>query len=439
MSNIAARYSLDGSASDSTYRVGSGTIPLIADRSGNSAVNGLVLPGSSGNYVSAPNSTALNVGANFVLLWDGILNDWTPSALAILIAKWNSGASKRQYEFGVNTDGTISVFVSADGGAVNFTELKSSVAPTVTNLSRLAIRVDYVGAGASATFYTATTSAGPWTQLGTVATGTARTPFSSDAILEVGSTATGTGGNVAGICYRAKVIDGTFAGGTVVWDSDFTRLPKTLTNGATFAEFSSNAATCTLNSSGDTGARICGARDRVQLTVAKQPAFSTSNGINIATYDGSNDYTKSAPFPLSQPTSVYLTGSQVSWTGDDRLLDGNSSTERLIISQAAAGASPQLQITNNVCTNGGLAVGSLGVICAVYNGSASSLGINKGASVTGDALTSNANGVTVGCAYNQTLFGNMTETDLLIRSAADSEAVRPRIADFYMRKNHIPG
>jgi hypothetical protein len=53
--NLAAWYALDGIASDSTYLIsGSNELKLVADRSGNSAVNGLVLNGVVGCNASTP-------------------------------------------------------------------------------------------------------------------------------------------------------------------------------------------------------------------------------------------------------------------------------------------------------------------------------------------------------------------------------------------------
>lgn len=454
--NTAARYSMDGAESDSTYLTdGSNRVMLIADRSGNSAVNGLVLNGVSGNYASAPDSAALNVGANFCLIWDGALFDWTPSAPQVLLSKWGAISAKRQYQLFISATGFPTVGVSADGGSVNVTTIAASLAPTISDFSRLAIRADYVGATASVTFYTGPTADGPWTQLGDVQTGTARTPFSSNAVVEVGSNDTGTGSLAQAIVHAARIINGTFIAGTLVFDADFTAQAKLATS---FTESSSNAATVTINSSGDLGARISGAQDLVQLTTTKMPAFSTVSGKNIATFDGSNDY-MSAPtafFRAAGGGSMYAVSTRASDVvaeADVVRVETEAGPSRLLLAYRMLGAS------NTGISGGGRrldadtfeSVGSanytssriVSSVVADWNSARLFLRQNSSSPVIDNSfqtagLTSATGGVLIiGANTAGAAALNGTFCELLVRSVADSEALNLRINTFLMRQWNV--
>ena len=80
--NFAARYDLSGAAADATYLLNSGNAQLLADRSGNSAVNGLVLNAVNGNYASAPDAAPLRITGDIDLRGYGALPTWTGWVLA---------------------------------------------------------------------------------------------------------------------------------------------------------------------------------------------------------------------------------------------------------------------------------------------------------------------------------------------------------------------
>ena len=166
------------------------------------------------------------------------------------------------------------------------------------------------------------------------------------------------------------------------------------------------------------------------------PTFSVSGGYNIATFDGTADYLKSAPFSLSQPESVYFTGSQVTWTLNDYLFDGDGSSVMQVAQLPAS--SPTLQMRGGGTAGGDnndLVAATRGVVRAIFNGASSTIGVNRVAGVANASSgTSASNGFTLAARGNATQFGNITWSEALLRSAADADALQLRIAAFEMRK-----
>jgi len=186
---------------------------------------GLLLPGTSGNYASTPDNAALDIVGDIDLRVDLTADDWTPTADDSFITKWGS-AGQRSYILQNIVAGNLQLNWSADGTAA--LTATSTVVPTPGPSGRLAVRatldVDNGAAGRTATFYTAPTMAGPWTQLGaTVVQGGTTSIFSSTAPVEVGSQSGGTGNMLAGTVHAAEARSGI--NGTVVANPDFAAQP----------------------------------------------------------------------------------------------------------------------------------------------------------------------------------------------------------------------
>lgn len=241
--------------------------------------------------------------------------------------------------------------------------------------------------------------------------------------------------------YSARIYSGipTFlggSGGTIVFDADFTKQAKLA---ATFTEDSANAATVTVNTSGDLGARISGARDLVQFTTTKMALLSVgADGKRIATFDGSNDYMKAAPFSLSQPESTYSVISQETWTLGDVFFDGNAASSGRLYQ---ASSSPLLRITadgiNAVEDVAGISTATRFVASAVLNGASSSIRINKRAATLGNAGTGNLGGFTIGAKGDGSTPANETFSETIVASRADADALQLRINSALMRQWNV--
>jgi hypothetical protein len=174
-----------------------------------SGLNALRLPGTAGNYASTPDNAALDITGDIDLRVDVAPNSW--QTLQILIAKWNTTGNQRSYLLQLN--GGFLQFVWSTNGTLEF-EAHVALPPVQGRYAvRVTMDVNNGAGGNTATFYTAPTIAGPWTQLGSPVIGGATTSiFSGTAVLEVGSHSSGTASLFTGLVYAAEVrngIDGT--------------------------------------------------------------------------------------------------------------------------------------------------------------------------------------------------------------------------------------
>lgn len=187
--------------------------------------SGLYLPGTSGNYVSAPDAAGLDITGDQTLIFDGAAADWTPAAVMDLIGKWSGGLS---ILLRLTTTGTLRLVWTPDGVTTNFKD--STVAVGATDGTRKAVAVtidvDNGAGGHDVRLFTAPTKAGPWTQLGATVTGAGTTSvFSGAGAVRIGDS---SGSMFTGTVYGAEIRSGIGSagvpGGTTVADPDF-RLP----------------------------------------------------------------------------------------------------------------------------------------------------------------------------------------------------------------------
>ena len=302
--NNAARYSLDGTASDTTFRIDASVPPkciLVADRSGQSAVNGLVLNGVSGNYASSPDSVATSITGNIDIRVLVQLQSWTPASPQIAVGKYTSAGSQKSYYLQINATGALQIGWSANGSSDlnSVSSVSTGFAAFSPKWIRATLQVNDGAGNNVATFYSSDDGV-TWTQLGTTITTAGTTGiFDSTAPVSVGGVNAGTASLATGIIYRAQIYNGI--NGTLAFDANFTTVAKLATS---FAESSVNAATVTINTSGDTGARICGARDLVQMTSAKMPNYLAGGGSYYGYINGLSGTTFSTP----DSSAISITG-----------------------------------------------------------------------------------------------------------------------------------
>lgn len=171
------------------------------------------LPGSSGNYISTPDSVATSITGDIDLRVRLAFDDWTPASATSFLSKYGGGAGSRSYRFQLETDGKLSLLWSADGTAINQRSSSASVgaADGSTKFVRVTLDVDD-GAGNHVIKFWTSDDGASWTQLGTTTTVAGTTSiYDSTQALELGAY---TGGDhyVAGKIYTAEIrngIDGT--------------------------------------------------------------------------------------------------------------------------------------------------------------------------------------------------------------------------------------
>lgn len=404
---------------------GSNRVALVSDKSGNSAENCLVLNGVSGNYVTSPDSAAVSAPSALDVEADLAANDYTNAANQFIGGQSTGIGNQRSYYLGIQTSGKAILVLSKDGATV--TTIASTLVLPASDLGRIKFRATWDGATGTVLFYTRSSSNEAWSPLGDpVASGVTGTLFNSSGVVSVGANGEGTALLFSGRIYSFRIR--TSIGGVVAIDADFTRVAKLA---GSFTEQSSNAATVTINASGTTGARICGARDAYQSTSGNKPILA-QGAVNYLTFDGLNDFLKTAPFSLSQPATVYFVGSQETWTDADGVYDGNT---LLGMSLRQAGTTPGLLL------NAGTSIGPIEpptgtrfISRGIYNGALSSIGYNRNGAVTGNANTNTAGGFIVGARGDLSNPGNITFSEVLIFSAAHDEATQLNVARHLIRK-----
>lgn len=195
---------------------------------------GLVLPGTSGNIASTPDTAVLDIVGDLDLRVDATLDAWVtgvPSgANDYLLGKYDSSINQRSYVIRLSSTGQLQLLWSTDGTVV---QTRTATEMPVPYNGRLAVRatldVNNGAAGHTVTFYTGPTIMGPWLQLGSqVVTAGVTSIHSGTAALIVGAIDAGAAGLPPGTFHAAQVRSGI--DGTIVANPDFTAQPTGTTS-----------------------------------------------------------------------------------------------------------------------------------------------------------------------------------------------------------------
>jgi hypothetical protein len=189
----------------------------------------LWLPGTSGNYVTTPDSAGFAITDVDVRLFMSMA-DWTPSGNKNPVGQWNGTGNQRAWQIDIDTSGRFSIIWSTDGTynpGVTYLSQQVSTGNTFTDGANVGLRfvfdVDNGSGGRTFSVYHRADgdieSATGWTQLGSTNTTAGTTTIhNSTAALDIG--ACNNGGLVQGSIHRALLLDGI--NGTVVASPDFT-------------------------------------------------------------------------------------------------------------------------------------------------------------------------------------------------------------------------
>ena len=195
--------------------------------------DGLVLPGTAGNYASVPDAAALDITSDITLVCRAALTDWTPAASATLLGKWSGSDPNRSYRLQVlGTTGVLQMIWSPTGNFADTITVSSTVAPTVIDGATLwvaaTLDVNNGAGGYDVKFWTSSDGT-TWAQLGTTVTGGSTTSIAAGAqMVEFGTAASSSATHLAGTVSVARVYSGSAfttagPGGSLVLDADFRR------------------------------------------------------------------------------------------------------------------------------------------------------------------------------------------------------------------------
>lgn len=376
-------------------------VKLLGDLSGNSNTNAWVSGGAASNTATAPTAS---ITGNQTLTADIQFADYTPGTNHVLFSKVNGNSG---ITWTLLTTG-VSRLTIGDGAAL--TNFDSTVAIPATDLVRGTLQVVYTDNTSMVTTWNG------------VAVGTTVTV---NKVLANGAATATIGTTCNGVIYSLTV-------GNV-----YNFAPTTAGKLAASFVAPTTGETWTINTSGDLGARICGARDLVQMTGANQPTL-TAGAIPFITFDGVSQYLKCAAFSLPQPTTIYLIGQQKTWTSGDNFWDGNAQN---------SGHLQQDTSSPNVRTFAGNSSGDLAVplaanmiLSAVYNSTSSSLRYNKVAGLVGvNTGTAAMNGFILGAQAAVSVgFGNIQVNAVLVYNVAQDVGTQNRVIDWASRRYSIP-
>lgn len=203
----------------------------------------LFVPGVSGNYVSTPNATPLEITGSITLDAYVALASWTPAVQTALVSKFGGTAATRAYSLQVTVAGKPQLSLS--NGTTTSTAL-SSVATGFAAASANWVRASWTESTGVCQFFTSSNGTS-WTQLGTNQTIQAGVAINNPTqIVEFGTASSGAGSLAPVSLYEARIYASALGSGsgTPVLDANF----ATKTFGVnSFTESSSNAATITIN------------------------------------------------------------------------------------------------------------------------------------------------------------------------------------------------
>ncbi len=247
------------------------------------------LPGTSGNFLSVPDSVAVSITGDIDLRAKYAMTDWTPATTQYVLSKWAVSGNERSWTLGIQANGKPVLYSSADGTAVVTGQATVATGFTdgETGWLRVTVDVDDGGGNRVYKFYTSTDGT-TWTQLGTTVTTAGTTSFyDSTALVNVSGIDQGTNQPLAADLHEAQIYDGI--DGTLALDVN---AADAISPYATFTERSTNAATVTINRSAS--GYVTTVVDRGMLL------FSTDDYVEIADADGLD-------FALADDMTVLIT------------------------------------------------------------------------------------------------------------------------------------
>ena len=201
-SQIETLMSYQGGAASTLFAVNSGG--ELFNVSAGQGPAYLLLGGIAGDYLSTPDSTALDITDSIDIRACIAPDDWTPTSVQTITGKWEA-SGQFSYLFLLRTNGQLRFLGSNSGTATQ--AANSSVSTGFAGGSLHWVRVTCSPAANEAIFYTSEDGE-VWAQLGTTQTIVLTLLNNSTSPLEIGANQLGTSDPFAGKIYTVQIYNG---------------------------------------------------------------------------------------------------------------------------------------------------------------------------------------------------------------------------------------
>ncbi len=367
--------------------------------------------GTNGNYASSVIAAVNAITGDIDVDFDMESLDWASGQNDQIIGNYDTGgglygwrilkvaANNLRFDF---RNATTATTVSIAGPS------------TAANSGTTRYRYRFKRIGATYTWYRSDDNGATWTVVVGPTAGTAGAlVVATGAGTYIGNDTFGTSFPMGMSMYGARIYSGDRdAGGTLVGHFH----PPSWASGSTFV--SPTGETYTITSTGSKPAQIV---DRPSLL-----------------FDGAAHWMRAA-FALNQPETMFLVFKPITFTSGDRIFDGGGGVNTGRLSQNTA--TPQLDIYAGATGTlfNGPALGSAGVVGAVFNGASSSGQLNGGSVTAGDVGSSNMGGITLGAdgTASPATFSNIQVYELIAYNVARAAATRANIIRALMAKHGV--
>ena len=138
---------------------------------------------------------------------------------------------------------------------------------------------------------------------------------------------------------------------------------------------------------------VKGTNSFTQGTDGARPTYSGG----VLTLNGTDEFLQ-ATFDAPSASTVFLAVNQITWTGNDTIWSstGGATEDDWNIFQNSATPQIALFAGSTAASNGGLAVGTFGILAATFNVASSALQMNLGTPTTGNPGAVTGTGVSIG-------------------------------------------
>lgn len=163
--------------------------------------------------------------------------------------------------------------------------------------------------------------------------------------------------------------------------------------------------------------------------------YDTNGFEYYAQFDGVDDYLKSLPFTLNQPTSVYSCLKQERWKPDGCIFDGIFNYSMSLLQEYDT---PLIHLFagENFPNNSNLHIGRTSNIVAIFNGLNSKTKVNNTLELVGSAGERDGGGFTLGSiSYGTFGYSNISVKEIIIKRIATDES--DTIFNYFKNKHNV--